>query len=141
MTVWWAQRKIANMTGKAAIDGLDRGVLLEALIALAEAAGDIVWRHFVEGATVTIKPDESPSPRCRSRRRGGDPAGLAEVAPHIPIVAEEEEAPPPGVPDVGGVFFPLSTRLDGTKEFIRRGNDSHGQYRADRTGRADDGVV
>ncbi|WP_286773828.1 inositol monophosphatase family protein, partial [Sphingomonas sp. 66-10] len=109
------------MTGKAAIDGLDRGVLLEALIALAEAAGDIVWRHFVEGATVTIKPDESPVTAADHAAEAAILAGLAEVAPHIPIVAEEEAAAG-RVPDVGGAFF-LVDPLDGTKEFIRRGND------------------
>lgn len=110
-----------DITEKPRVDGLDRGVLLEALVALAEAAGDIVWRHFVEGATVTIKPDESPVTAADHAAEAAILAGLAEVAPHIPIVAEEEAAAG-RVPDVDGAFF-LVDPLDGTKEFIRRGND------------------
>ncbi|MFW2853049.1 3'(2'),5'-bisphosphate nucleotidase CysQ [Sphingomonas sp. TX0543] len=109
------------MTGKAGVDGLDRATLMDALVALAEAGGDIVWRHFIEGAAVTIKADESPVTAADQAAEAAILAGLYEIAPHIPVVAEEEAAAG-RVPDVDGAFF-LVDPLDGTKEFIRRGDD------------------
>lgn len=109
------------MIHKPTIDGLDRATLMDALVALAEAGGDIVWRYFVEGAAVTIKPDESPVTAADQAAEAAILAGLHEIAPHIPIVAEEEAAAG-RVPDVDGAFF-LVDPLDGTKEFIRRGDD------------------
>ncbi|MFT3977914.1 MAG: 3'(2'),5'-bisphosphate nucleotidase CysQ [Sphingomonas bacterium] len=100
---------------------LDRAVLMDALVALAEAGGDIVWRYFVEGADVSIKPDESPVTAADHAAEAAILAGLREIAPHIPVVAEEEAAAG-RVPDVDGAFF-LVDPLDGTKEFIRRGDD------------------
>jgi len=109
------------MTDRPIPGGLDRATLMAALVALAEAGGDIVWRYFVEGAAVTIKADESPVTAADQAAEAAILAGLAEVAPHIPVVAEEEAAAG-RIPDVGGAFF-LVDPLDGTKEFIRRGDD------------------
>ncbi|WP_298672986.1 3'(2'),5'-bisphosphate nucleotidase CysQ [uncultured Sphingomonas sp.] len=109
------------MTGTANVDGLDRAALMDALVALAEAGGDIVWRHFLDGADVTIKPDESPVTAADHAAEAAILAGLMEVAPHIPVVAEEAAAAG-RIPAVDGAFF-LVDPLDGTKEFIRRGDD------------------
>jgi len=94
---------------------------MRALIALAEAGGDVVWEHFVGGAAVTIKADESPVTAADHAAELVILAGLADCAPGIPVVAEEEAAAG-RIPDVAGAFF-LVDPLDGTKEFIKRGDD------------------
>lgn len=99
----------------------DRESLLRALVALAEAGGDVVWEHFVGGSAVTIKADESPVTAADHAAERVILAGLAECAAGIPVVAEEEAAAG-RIPDVAGAFF-LVDPLDGTKEFIKRGDD------------------
>ena len=99
----------------------DRAALLDALVALAEAGGDIVWRHFVDGCVAETKADESPVTIADREAEAAILAGLARVAPVIPVVAEEEAAAG-RMPDVDGAFF-LVDPLDGTKEFIKRGDD------------------
>lgn len=99
----------------------DRPALLRAIVALAEAGGDIVWRHFVAGCTATIKSDDSPVTAADRDAEAAILAGLAIAAPGIPVVAEEESAAG-RTPDVVAAFF-LVDPLDGTKEFIRRGDD------------------
>ncbi len=59
--------------------------------------------------------------RGRPRRRGGDLGALAELAPGVPVIAEEA-AYEGRVPETGGEFF-LVDPLDGTREFVRGGND------------------
>lgn len=110
------RRHIAVMT-----DISDRPALLDALVALAEAGGDIVWRHFVAGCAAETKADASPVTIADREAEAVILAGLARVAPGVPIVAEEEAAAG-RMPDVDGAFF-LVDPLDGTKEFIKRGDD------------------
>lgn len=102
-------------------NGRDRKALMDALVRLAEAGGDVVWDHFVGGAEITIKADESPVTAADHAAEKVILAGLAEVAGDIPVVAEEEAAAG-RIPDVTGPFF-LVDPLDGTKEFIKRGDD------------------
>jgi 3'(2'), 5'-bisphosphate nucleotidase len=99
----------------------DRAALLDALVSLAGAGGDIVWRHFVAGCETMTKADESPVTAADRDAEAAILAGLQRAAPGIPIVAEEEAAAG-RTPDVDGAFF-LVDPLDGTKEFIRRGDD------------------
>jgi 3'(2'), 5'-bisphosphate nucleotidase len=99
----------------------DRASLMRALVALAEAGGDVVWDHFVRGASVTFKADESPVTAADHAAEAVILAGLSKCAPGIPVVAEEEAAAG-RVPDVSAAFF-LVDPLDGTKEFIKRGDD------------------
>lgn len=99
----------------------ERAVLLDAIVALAEAGGDIVWRHFTAGCAVLHKADESPVTAADRDAEAAILAGLAQVAPGLPVVAEEEAAAG-RVPDVDGAFF-LVDPLDGTREFVARGDD------------------
>lgn len=99
----------------------DRAALMDALVALAEAGGDIVWRHFTAGCEVLHKADESPVTAADRDAERAILAGLATAAPGVPVVAEEEAAAG-RVPDVGGAFF-LVDPLDGTREFVNRGDD------------------
>lgn len=100
---------------------LDRPRLLADLLTLAEQAGDVVWRHFTAGCAVMHKADESPVTVADREAEAVILAGLARAAPGIPVVAEEE-ASAGRVPDVDGAFF-LVDPLDGTKEFVARGDD------------------
>jgi len=100
---------------------IERSQLLQTLVTLAVEAGGVVWDHFNGVVEVELKGDESP---VTAADRAGEAiilAGLAKVAPHIPVVAEEEAAAG-RIPDVSGAFF-LVDPLDGTKEFIKKGND------------------
>lgn len=99
----------------------DRSQLLARLIDITSRAGDLVWDHFVGECGHELKGDQSP---VTAADRDGEAiilAGLARVAPHIPVVAEEQASL--GIlPETGSVFF-LVDPLDGTKEFINRGTD------------------
>ena len=99
----------------------DRPALMNALLTLAEEAGDVVWRHFTAGCSVQHKADDSPVTIADREAEAVILAGLAVAAPHVPVVAEEEAAAG-RVPDVAAAFF-LVDPLDGTKEFVRRGDD------------------
>ena len=102
-------------------DTTDRTALLATLVALAEAGGDVVWGHFVAGCAVMHKADESPVTIADREAEAVILAGLATLTPAIPVVAEEEAAAG-RVPDVTGAFL-LVDPLDGTKEFVGRGDD------------------
>jgi 3'(2'), 5'-bisphosphate nucleotidase len=100
---------------------VDRTALISALLDHAAAAGGVVWDHFQAGVEVEQKGDLSP---VTAADRAGEAvilAGLAQAAPGVPVVAEEE-ASAGRIPDVGEAFF-LVDPLDGTKEFIKRGTD------------------
>ena len=99
----------------------DRPALLHALVALAGEAGDVVWDHFVGGCTVATKADASPVTAADHAAEAIILAGLAAHAPGVPVVAEEEAAAG-RVPDTGARFF-LVDPLDGTREFVARGDD------------------
>ena len=98
-----------------------RAALLGDIVMIAAAAGDVVWEHFAAGCAVETKADESPVTAADRAAELVILAGLARVAGHIPVVAEEEAAAG-RIPDVGSAFF-LVDPLDGTREFVRRGTD------------------
>ena len=99
----------------------DRPALLAALVALAGRAGDVVWAHFVGGCTASAKADASPVTAADHAAEAVILAGLAQHAPGVPVVAEEEAAAG-RVPATGARFF-LVDPLDGTREFVARGDD------------------
>lgn len=70
---------------------------------------------------VTVKADSSPVTEADKAAEAVILAGLAELAPGIPTVAEEALAAG-AVPQTGSRFF-LVDPLDGTKEFIRRNGE------------------
>ncbi len=99
----------------------DRCRLLESMVNCAARGGAIVWDHFNGDVIVERKADESPVTVADRAAEAVILAGLAAVAPGIPVVAEEETAAG-RVPTVAARFF-LVDPLDGTKEFIQRGTD------------------
>src|SRR5579862_6650377 len=93
-------------------------VLLEAMIATALEAGRIVHEIYCAGFKVERKADRTPVTTADHAAEALILQQLQAVAPHVPIVAEEEVAAG-RVPEVGHEFF-LVDPLDGTREFIER---------------------
>ena len=97
----------------------DRAAMMERLVALAERAGDEILEVYAQDFEVLSKADESPVTAADERAERVILAGLAEIAPDIPVVAEESVATGQ-IPDVSGGRFFLVDPLDGTKQFIER---------------------
>jgi 3'(2'), 5'-bisphosphate nucleotidase len=99
----------------------NRAALLEALCATAREAGAEIWAIFEAGFETIIKADASPVTVADHAAEAIILKALAELAPDIPVVAEEEAAAG-RIPVVGDRFF-LVDPLDGTREFVARGRD------------------
>jgi 3'(2'), 5'-bisphosphate nucleotidase len=95
---------------------LDLPRLLAAIRPLAEAAGAATLRHYGH-AEATLKTDGSPVTAADQAAEDIILAGLAELTPDIPVIAEEATAK--GLaPEVAGRRFWLVDPLDGTREFL-----------------------
>lgn len=99
-----------------------RTPLLAPLRALAREAGAVIMSIYESDFAVGVKADDSPVTAADQAAEKVILAGLARLAPHIPVVAEESVA---GgyLPDISGGTFWLVDPLDGTKEFIRRNGE------------------
>jgi len=95
--------------------------IFEAIIAAAVEAGKVVHDIYRGQIDVSHKGDASPVTNADHAAEAIILKRLGEVAPHIPIIAEEEAAAG-RVPAVGTEFF-LVDPLDGTKEFIQKRGD------------------
>jgi 3'(2'), 5'-bisphosphate nucleotidase len=95
--------------------------LFEAIIAAAVEAGKVVHDIYRGEIDVSHKVDASPVTNADHAAEAIILKRLGEVAPHIPIIAEEEVAAG-RMPAVGSEFF-LVDPLDGTKEFIQKRGD------------------
>lgn len=101
---------------------LSFGVDIEAVIAVARIAGERILSIY-EGERdnwqVEQKSDDSPLTRADKEANALICAELARIAPHIPIVSEENTAVPFEVRKSYQYFWCVDP-LDGTKEFIKR---------------------
>ncbi len=95
--------------------------LAETLLPIAIAAGDAILAVRRAGHGVEWKADASPVTEADRAAEAVIMAGLAEAAPKIPVVAEEA-AYEGNLPDASAEFF-LVDPLDGTREFVKGGND------------------
>ncbi|MDE2181527.1 MAG: 3'(2'),5'-bisphosphate nucleotidase CysQ [Alphaproteobacteria bacterium] len=95
--------------------------MLRALATIAYDAGAIVLEHYTEEITATHKEDLSPVTEADVQAERFILKRLAQLAPGITIVAEEDTAAG-HVPKVGHRFF-LVDPLDGTKEFVSRNGE------------------
>jgi 3'(2'), 5'-bisphosphate nucleotidase len=95
--------------------------LIEALLAAAVAAGRASLEIYRTGFTVSHKADQSPVTAADHASEKIILERLAQLAPAVPVVAEEAAAAG-AVPRVREEFF-LVDPLDGTKEFIHRRGD------------------
>jgi 3'(2'), 5'-bisphosphate nucleotidase len=100
---------------------IDRGVLLDGLVEAALEAGRVILDIYHSDFGVQVKADASPVTEADTAAEAIILKALEQLAPGVPVVAEEEVAAG-RTPQVGDVFF-LVDPLDGTKEFVRRGGD------------------
>ena len=95
--------------------------LLEVMIDAAVEAGRAAHEIYLGGFEVQRKADQSPVTAADHAAEAIILKHLAEAAPGVPIVAEEEVAAG-RLPTIGNEFF-LVDPLDGTKEFIQHNGD------------------
>ena len=93
--------------------------VLEPLVTLTLEAGAVIMDIYNRDFDVRSKEDTSPVTDADECGERVILAGLARLAPDIPVVAEESAAAG-DVPDVGDGPFWLVDPLDGTKEFVNR---------------------
>jgi 3'(2'), 5'-bisphosphate nucleotidase len=91
--------------------------LANGLFGVALAAARVQMSYFAAGVAVETKADHSPVTVADHRSEEIILAGLARLAPGVPVIAEE--AVTAGrIPHIGSEFF-LVDPLDGTKSFIK----------------------
>lgn len=96
--------------------------LRQACTELARAAGGEIMRIYAGDLGVRNKADKSPVTDADHAAEAIIVAGLRDLTPGTPVVAEEEMAAG-RVPDIGRGPFWLVDPLDGTKEFIKRNGE------------------
>nr|WP_018988981.1 3'(2'),5'-bisphosphate nucleotidase CysQ [Aromatoleum toluclasticum] len=95
--------------------------LLESLLPVARKAGEVVMSVYATDFSVHDKDDASPVTEADERAEAVILAGLAALAPGIPVVAEEAVAAG-RIPAIARRFW-LVDPLDGTREFIKRNGE------------------
>ncbi|HEX6660620.1 MAG TPA: 3'(2'),5'-bisphosphate nucleotidase CysQ [Sphingomicrobium sp.] len=95
--------------------------LVDELAEAAREAGEAILEIVRRGFDVEAKGDRSPVTEADRAAELIILAALARAAPGVPVIAEEEVAAG-RIPQHGDTFF-LVDPLDGTKEFIRGGDD------------------
>ena len=99
----------------------DRSALVRELGETAREAGEAIRAIVRRGFDVEAKGDLSPVTEADRAAELVILAALARLAPGVPVIAEEEVAAG-RIPAHDDVYF-LVDPLDGTKEFIRGGDD------------------
>ena len=99
----------------------DYARLLDDIAEAAREAGEAILTVVGRGFDVEAKKDSSPVTEADRAAELVILAALARAAPGVPVIAEEEVAAG-RIPAHGEVFF-LVDPLDGTKEFVRGGDD------------------
>lgn len=95
--------------------------LLEAIAVAAREAGNAILEIVARGFDVEQKGDLSPVTEADRAAELIILAALAVAAPGVSVIAEEEVAAG-RIPSHGNIYF-LVDPLDGTKEFVRGGDD------------------
>jgi 3'(2'), 5'-bisphosphate nucleotidase len=95
--------------------------LLEAMIGAVLEAGRAAYELYHAGFDVHRKADESPVTAADHAAEAIILRHLAQAAPSVPVIAEEQVAAG-RVPAIGPEFF-LVDHLDGTREFIQKRGD------------------
>ena len=99
----------------------DYARLLEDIAVAAREAGEAILEIVRRGFDVEHKQDSSPVTEADRAAELIILAALARAAPGVPVIAEEEVAAG-RIPSHGDTYF-LVDPLDGTKEFVRGGDD------------------
>ncbi|HEX7929810.1 MAG TPA: 3'(2'),5'-bisphosphate nucleotidase CysQ [Sphingomicrobium sp.] len=100
---------------------MDERQLLEDIAVAAREAGEAILEIVRRGYEVEHKQDSSPVTEADRAAELIILAALAKAAPGVPVIAEEEVAAG-RIPAHGDTYF-LVDPLDGTKEFVRGGDD------------------
>jgi 3'(2'), 5'-bisphosphate nucleotidase len=100
---------------------IDHARLVDELAEAAREAGEAILEVVRRGFEVESKHDTSPVTEADRAAELVILAALARCAPGVPVIAEEEVAAG-RIPAHDEVYF-LVDPLDGTKEFIRGGDD------------------
>jgi len=99
--------------------------LLQAVEAVARAAGRVIMEVYASDFAVLGKPDASPVTEADLRAEAIITPALKALLPGVPVVAEEAHAR--GECDQaagqGGATFWLVDPLDGTREFVARNGE------------------
>ena len=95
--------------------------LVDGLAEAAREAGEAILEIVRRGFDVEAKKDSSPVTEADRAAELVILAALARAAPGVPVIAEEEVAAG-RIPAHDDIYF-LVDPLDGTKEFIRGGDD------------------
>lgn len=103
-------------------DNEKRDRMLAQVVAIAREAGALVMRHYENGVDRREKADKSPVTVADEEAERLILRALGEIAPGIPVVAEESAAAGAKTDVSGGVFF-LVDPLDGTKEFLNKNGE------------------
>jgi 3'(2'), 5'-bisphosphate nucleotidase len=104
------------------VTGREKAALVEAARAAAWRAGAVILEVYAAEFDVHRKSDESPVTLADHRSEAIIVAALHEIAPEIPVIAEEL-AEAHGLPTVAPPLFWLVDPLDGTKEFVARNGE------------------
>ncbi|MEM7403652.1 MAG: 3'(2'),5'-bisphosphate nucleotidase CysQ [Pseudomonadota bacterium] len=97
--------------------------MLDAVVDIAVAAGDEIMRIYATDFSVAEKEDRSPLTEADMAAHKAIVAGLAALAPDIPIVSEESADEVSWEERRAWSRFWLVDPLDGTKEFIKRNGE------------------
>jgi 3'(2'), 5'-bisphosphate nucleotidase len=100
---------------------INYGVLIDELAIAAREAGEAILQIVRHGFEVESKQDTSPVTAADRAAELVILAALARAAPGVPVIAEEQVAAG-HIPAHDEIYF-LVDPLDGTKEFIRGGDD------------------
>jgi 3'(2'), 5'-bisphosphate nucleotidase len=100
---------------------IDHLRLLDELAEAAREAGEAILQVVRRGFEVETKRDSSPVTEADRAAELVILAALARAAPGVPVIAEEEVAAG-RIPAHDDLYF-LVDPLDGTKEFVRGGDD------------------
>ena len=103
------------------IEHVDYNRLVDNLAEAAREAGEAILTIVRRGFDVEAKRDSSPVTEADRAAELVILAALAQAAPGVPVIAEEEVAAG-RIPAHGNCYF-LVDPLDGTKEFVRGGDD------------------
>jgi 3'(2'), 5'-bisphosphate nucleotidase len=103
------------------MSGVDYVLLIDELAEAAREAGGAILEVVRRGFEIESKQDTSPVTEADRAAELIILAALARAAPGIPVIAEEEVAAG-RIPAHDDTYF-LVDPLDGTKEFIRGGDD------------------
>src|SRR6476646_8110124 len=95
--------------------------LLDDMAEAAREAGEAILEIVRRGFEVEAKADASPVTEADRAAELIILAALARAAPGVPVIAEEEVAAG-RIPAHDDIYF-LVDPLDGTKEFVRGGDD------------------